>query len=236
MNKKIIYAIFVTLVLSATTLVSFPTSAVPDQKFLISELEPGWNVVSLPFSNSDPISVSSGLKLEYFNDNTNEIETLTWSEASQENIVEQQIFEWVALSEPHAYAFADSLENGKGYWIYAYEECTLFMNGLPIGGNKEVVLSGQQDDVDDSGWNLIGFSTDQSVDLTTRIAVHCGDESLTWAEATDYNRPGGRIIDPHIFAWDRGEQSYAFVSTLEKDHGAWIFAYQDCTLEILDIF
>jgi len=81
----------------------------------ISELNPGWNLVSIPFlgwidkNNITFIGNSS---------------IYSWSEAVNKGFMLEFVYHWD--KQMQQYFTSDILECSNGYWMYAYYNCTLF--------------------------------------------------------------------------------------------------------------
>jgi len=74
----------------------------------------GWNLIAVPntINKADFIIKYDGC---YYN----------WAQSLQETIVNQYIFGWNAAGQ--YYEFIDILEPWQGYWMYAYEDCELWV-------------------------------------------------------------------------------------------------------------
>ncbi|GAF97972.1 unnamed protein product, partial [marine sediment metagenome] len=80
-------------------------------------LSEGWNLISLPVNQSfhkDNITVN------YLGVNS------TWQQAVENTTVLGFIYEWKAATQ--SYDFTDILNPGEGYWMYAYDNCDLWIS------------------------------------------------------------------------------------------------------------
>jgi len=81
---------------------------------IITSVVQGWNIISIPFNQ--PIDKVL-LSVEY---NGNDY---SWGDAVTNGFINNFVFGWDRNIQ--SYFFADTLESGDGYWIYAYQPCTL---------------------------------------------------------------------------------------------------------------
>jgi hypothetical protein len=82
----------------------------------ITDLKQEWNLVGLPYE--DPVS-KENLIIH------NESGDYTWQMAIDGGIILGFIYGWDTQTQFYFYAPSDSLDPGYGYWMYAYEDCTL---------------------------------------------------------------------------------------------------------------
>ncbi len=172
----------------------------------IADLSQNWNFISLPFNQSidkaDIIVNYSGLDH-------------AWADAVTAGIINDVIFGWNRATQ--GYEFANTLEPGYGYWIYAYNACELLapeVSAISDGfiTNLEV------------NWNIVGAPDDQSVDKAD-VLVNYGGTDYNWADAVT----AGYVNDV-VFGWNGATQGYEFSDTLMPGYSYWIFAYYDCSL------
>ncbi|MCK5344771.1 MAG: hypothetical protein KAR20_15265, partial [Candidatus Heimdallarchaeota archaeon] len=80
----------------------------------ITDLCENWNLIGLPFNQTVALSA---ITVEH---NSTDY---TWAEATNltNNIVDPNVFGWTG----DTYGIVSSIEPFKGYWVYAYKECTL---------------------------------------------------------------------------------------------------------------
>jgi uncharacterized repeat protein (TIGR02543 family) len=77
-----------------------------------------------------------------------------------------------------------------------------------------------------SRWNLISIPCYESV-VKTDIIVWYDDASHTWAQAV-----ADSIIMDAIYYWQRTTQAYTTTEILQPGEGFWVWAYEDCELQI----
>ena len=84
---------------------------------LITDIGTYWNLIGLPFDQSiDKIDVI----VRYNNVDH------TWNEAATDGIVIDYVYGWNA--DIQSYEFANTLVPGKGYWLFAFQQCRLKRN------------------------------------------------------------------------------------------------------------
>jgi hypothetical protein len=97
------------------------TVAFPEPTGYLTMLSEEWNIIGLPDDASLP---KEDLLIQYQGVDYN------WSEATSGDnptggpLVLAQVYTWLR-EQPQGYDFADVLEPGYGYWMYAYYECLL---------------------------------------------------------------------------------------------------------------
>ena len=171
--------------------------------FQITNLTSNWNLISLPFNQTvDKINIT----IHHFNNN------YTWSEAVSNGYISDFIFNWNRSSQ--SYIFTYSLDQGYGYWFYAYEPCELWAHNIILVSDDYIT------DIE-NGWNIVSLPYDSPVDKTDILV-----DSVPWITAVD----NGWISD-YVFGWSRTGQGYIFSDTLMPGYAYWLYAYQPCTLK-----
>jgi len=179
----------------------------------ISNLEEGWNLVSLPFN----LSINKlDLFVQYNYDNCNWRQAINDHNPKGSPIINDFIFGWSRNGQQ--YSFIDILEPGYGYWIYAYDDCLLVVENSTITVDNYVTNI-------DAGWNIISVSYDQPVDKADLVVIYSGLD-YTWSDAVN-----GGIINNYVFGWDSHTQSYTFSDMFQPGFAYWVYAYQPCTLK-----
>jgi len=162
-----------------------------------------WNFISLPFNQSadkaDIIVKQSGINY-------------SWSNAVSAGMVNDFIFSWDRIYQ--SYTFDDTLEPGYGYWLYAYEDCELWVENITVTSDDHITVLEQN-------WNIMGMPYDQPVDKTDILVNY-----ILWDDAVS-----GGIINDFVFGWNRNSQSYIFADMFEPGYCYWVYAYQQCTLK-----
>jgi hypothetical protein len=165
-----------------------------------------WNLVSLPVNES----VSKDNITVYYGGSNH-----TWSEAVSDVMVLDFVYGWDAVGQ--GYLQVDVLESGEGYWMYAYDGCTLWVSGSVNSDNYVTDLS--------SEWNLMGSPFDFAVDKDN-LTVDYGGFLYNWSEAVS----AGIVLD-FVYGWDAVGQGYLQVDVLESGDGFWMYAYDGCILK-----
>jgi hypothetical protein len=221
MNKKIIFATLITLMLCMTLLVSTVSSDNNENDEAIVPLlvqsgsNVGWNLISLPVDK--PVEKTS--LLVRLNG-----EDYTWAEAISSNnptgspLIISFFYSWDRDSQN--YKLVDVLEPGMGYWIIAYTECKLVYQGDLTVDNSFTTLKKE--------YNIIGLPYNEPVALTD-LVINFQGYNLTWEQATTKNNPtGSQIIIPNtVWYFDTVNNKYHAAEVLEPGKGYWMYCYQD---------
>lgn len=107
-----IKAIFLVILIS---LIAITVMSNPPEENKITDLEEKWNIFSIPF---DEALSKENISVLY-----NEIE-YSWSDAVDEGIIIDCSYGWDRQMQQ--YCEAEEFNPDEGYWIYAYEECSLY--------------------------------------------------------------------------------------------------------------
>jgi len=189
----------------------------------IADLEAGWNLVSIPIDDRE--IYKSEIRVI-----SSSVGDVSWSEAVDYSAAHQIIafgaqFGFDSYTQSY-FSADDCFEPGKAYWMFAYEACTLYAEGVIVDDqNDAIVYLGCNGN---GGWNLIGFETDATLTKADLTIVDPDVEgSLTFDEAVAEG-----MIDSNIFGWNSASCSYFFAETFEPGAGYWIFVYDDCVIEI----
>jgi len=78
-------------------------------------LQNGWDIMGIPY-NATILKTSVNV--------TNNSIDYSWDEAVSEGILLNFVYVWNNTSQ--LYEFSNDLAPGRGYWMYAYYNCTLF--------------------------------------------------------------------------------------------------------------
>jgi len=180
-------------------------------RWYFTNLIHNWNFISLPFNQSsdklDIIVKQSGINYSWFN-------------AISAGIINDFVFGWDRNYQ--SYKFDDTLEPGYGYWLYAYEDCELWVENISSISDEYVTHL-------EENWNIVGIPQNQSVNKIN-IAVNYNSGDHTWAEAVSDG-----IVNDYVFGWNREGQSYSFIDTFEPGDSYWVYASQKCTLKKVGI-
>jgi PKD repeat protein len=137
----------------------------------VFDIQPGWNLISLPFNMTLPLSDLLFYHQGHF---------YSWSQAISLDVegfplVDQSLFSWDRSL--HLYFIATSLAPGYGCWLYSYSASTLY-----VGSGPEISLNETITELD-IGWNLIGVAVNETV-YTDDIIVVFNSTEYNWSAAT----------------------------------------------------
>jgi hypothetical protein len=169
-------------------------------------LESEWNMVSLPVNqsfNKDNITVNY-LGVNY-----------SWNEAVSNSIILDFVYSWNPTNK--IFEVTDVIDPGKGYWLYTYYECDLWISSMTNTNDLITDLFIE--------WNLIGLPHDTQV-AKDNITVYYNGTEFSWQEAVNNN-----IILNYIYYWNATDKIYEITDILQPGKGYWIYAYYDCTLK-----
>ena len=170
-------------------------------------LKKGWNIISAPYYDS----IAKENITVYYDD-----ESHTWSEAIDDGYILGFLYNFNRTSQSYD-GFSDSLEPGYGYWIWAYNNCTLLLYSNEEG-------TGHITDLKD-GWNIMGLPYRTSIEKTSTY-IQNATGTYSWNDAVSYG-----IILGFIYGWDIENQVYELCDTFEPNRGYWMYAHQDCTIK-----
>jgi hypothetical protein len=181
----------------------------------ISNLQNPWNIISLPFNQT--VSKSK-LVVNY------QGTEYTWQEAVSNSIVLDFIYSW-NRSAPQHYELVNTLIPGYGYWVFAYNSCTLSAKDVSTFQNDGFFTDLKYT------WNIIGAPNDVPI-VKQDIIVKYSGVDYSWADATTNNNPtGGPIILEYVYNWSRDSpQHYELSDVFDPGYGYQIYAYYDCSL------
>ena len=180
-------------------------SIAPVEYYHLIPLVAGWNLVSLP---SDESVNKENITVNYSGANH------TWQEAVDDGVIIGFIYDWNETGQN--YGFTDTLAPGQGYWMYAYDDCDLWITGNAYDDDYITDLLEE--------WNLIGLPYDEPV-AKDNLTIYYSGTNYSWQDAVNSN-----IIIGFIYDWDETGQNYGFADVLNPGEGYWIYAYQYCTL------
>lgn len=185
----------------------------------ITNLQPKWNLLSLPYNlsiNKNEITVLLN------GTNFNWSQATTCNNPTGEPILLGDIFTYDGMNKN--YQDVNTLFPGKGYWLYAFHPCKLWDQRL-IGENTNNTITALQTE-----WNIIGLPHNTTVPKEQIIIYYNGGE-YNWTQATTSNNPTGEpIINNFFYNWERTNQQYITNNTLLPGYAYWIYSYRNCTL------
>ena len=172
-----------------------------------------WNLVSIPLNqsvNKNNITVNY-LGLNY-----------TWQQAVDNGTILGFIYGWNTISQN--YGTTDIINPGQGYWIYAYEECDLWISGNASKDDDDYITDLIEE------WNIVGLPYDTLVDKENLTILYNGT-IYSWDNATTSNNEEGEpLILSFIYGWNETSQNYVTSDILEAKKSYWMYAYFDCIL------
>jgi len=200
---------------NATALTYYQFKIICSNKLSITNLKTNWNIVSIPFNQS--IS-KSNIIVRY---NGTEY---TWQEAVNNNIVLGFIYTWIRNAPQH-YELINTLKPGFGYWIYAYQPCTLLIEGASTKYNDGFITNML------TTWNIVGLPNVEPLHKTG-LYIRYNGVFYSWNDATTNNNPtGGPIILGYIYNWTRTlPQHYELTNIFNPGYGYQMYAYYECSL------
>jgi VCBS repeat-containing protein len=200
---------------NASALNYYQFKIICNNKLIITGLKSKWNIISTPFnqsvSKSDIIVKYNGT--EY-----------TWQNAVNNNIVLGFIYTWIRNAPQH-YELINNLKPGYGYWVYAYQPCTLLIDGASTKNNDGFITNML------TTWNIVGLPNIEKLPKQD-LYVRYNGEFYSWVNATTNNNPtGGPIILGFIYNWSRSPpQNYELTNTFNPGYGYQMYAYYNCSI------
>ncbi len=174
----------------------------PETYVEVCELDPGWNFISLTFNNTvdkTDMMLSSDGYLYRLDDGMINSFMYGWNRAGQ------------------YYSPANTLESGKGYWIFAYQHCELWLEKINVDNDNYITTV-------KPGWNIFGLPFEQSLNKEDVLV-----NDITWNSAVNDG-----LINDYIFGWDGSRQYYDFVNILIPGCSYWMYTSQSCILRRSD--
>jgi hypothetical protein len=193
-----------------TIIIEYPTPI-----SLVTDEISNWNLMSIPTNQSID---KTNFLIKYNGLYYSWLQAYTDDNQLEAPLINQHIFGWNRNIQ--SYIFTNSLEPGYGYWIYAYENCEIWTQGI-INTPNEVNLTNLE-----KYWNIIGLPDNQQINKTDIIVNH-NNTDYSWDQAVSNN-----IINNYIFGWNRNGQYYSFNTIINPGYAYWIFAYIECKLKI----
>ena len=186
----------------------------------ITNLSQGWNFVSLPFQLPEFAQLISKnqLKIKAIGG----IMTYDWPTAVSAGLISDYLFGWNRATQ--SYIFANEMEPGYGYWMYAYDDCKVLIENITID-TSDIITDVEQN------WNLVGSAYNQPINKSDMIVNYNGTD-YTWADAISGNNSlGSPILNDNLFGWNRLGQHYDFCDTFMPGYAYWMYVYYQCTLK-----
>jgi len=177
-------------------------------------LRPHWNLVSIPFNESvlrEDIVVVNGTE-EY-----------SWTDAYYAGIIIHHIYDWNRTGQNYYPTNVDTLEPGRGYWMWAYYDCELLLASNEVGDGYITDLEVK--------WNIMGqpYNTTLAKD---DLIVHYNVTEYSWENATGTNNEEGEpLILGFIYGYNRIMQMHELSDDFVPTYGYWMYAFYECTLK-----
>lgn len=216
MNNKIVGIIVVWLLIAIAILTAIGNeteliNTESEESFrndnqIITNLVNNWNFISLPFNQSVD---KNDLIINYDGTDYN------WNDAVMMGYVNNYIFGWNRTSQ--YYSFADIIEPGYGYWLYAGDNCEMW--GQNISATNDDYITNIA-----LNWNIMGIPSNESIEKIFLIINYNGND-YPWPQAISSG-----IINPYIFGWNRIGQYYIFSDIFEPGYSYWMYVYLGCNL------
>ena len=167
-----------------------------------------WNFVSIPSNQSVN---KNNITVNYLGVN------YTWQQAVDNGTILGFIYGWNTISQ--SYDTIDVLDPGNGYWMYAYEECNLWILSNASKDDDDNYITGLLEE-----WNMVGLPYNTLVDKEN-LTVYYNGTNYTWQQAVD----NGTILG-FIYGWNVTNQNYETCEELLPEKSYLIYAYDACTL------
>jgi len=181
--------------------------------FIDIQLYVGWNLISITFNESVD---KTNIIVSYEENN------YTWREAVTNGYILEFIYRWNATTQN--YETVDTLQPGKGYWMYAYNKFELFTYGLTGIPTDDYITDIPIE------WNMVGLPDDEPVEKQNLSILYNGT-FYGWDNATTSNNEEGEpLILGFIYGWNSTSQNYETIDVLLPGKSYWMYAYYDCTL------
>jgi hypothetical protein len=172
----------------------------------ITNISAGWNFISIPsvqdFLKSN-ITISQG--------ETN----YSWQQAVSLNLISDYVFGWDRSVQ--SYYFTSDFQSGDGYWLYATENCSLWIEDHHTGLNENITTL-------HSGWNSVGINGEYQLQKQD-IKLEKDFTTYDWNQAVTQG-----FVNNFLFAWNSQGQVYEFSDQLNPGNAYWLYATTDLLL------
>ncbi len=169
-------------------------------------IDKNWNFFSIPLNQSID---KSQLMITFNHMN------YSWDQAITSGIINEYIFGWDRLGQ--YYTFANTFNPGNGYWMFSYENCTIWIENSSIEYDDYITTT-------EIGWNSFSVPYYLPVD---KDDILVNDE--TWSTAVSYE-----WISDFVFEWDQEGQYYDFTDTFNPGYCYWIYSSQKCNFKRIE--
>ncbi len=157
------------------------------------QLNEGWNLISLPLipNNADINEVLAGL-----------------SEEGSVDVVQyydNESGEWLSYLADTGLGDLTTMEDGKGYWVYANQSTALTINGHETNNPPATPVNTYEVN---NGWNLLGFKSTENMSVIDYTNNQIGDNDLMWGYKNNAYKliypvtsGGSNIMEPGFGYW-----------------------------------
>ncbi len=163
------------------------------KSFVIGLTGPGWNLISLPQhpANTAISDILGSISGKY---------SSAWA---------FQNGSW-KFFDPASPGFSDlsNMDAGWGYWLNMTESATLAVTGTEPSKTMNLI----------AGWNLVGYNSSASQNITNALASIAGKVVSVWA----YHNNSWQFYDP-------ASPGFSDLTTMSPGYGYWINTNGACT-------
>ncbi len=158
-------------------------------------LKSGWNLISLPLipNNSNIENVLAGLSEE------GSVDVVQYYDNGSG--------EWLSYAVVDGIGDLTTMEDGKGYWVYANQDTTLTINGRETNEPPATPVNTYEVG---SGWNLLGFKSVENMTALDYTNNQIGENDLMWG----YKNNDYKLICP-VTSGDS--------NVMEPGFGYWLY-------------
>ena len=198
--------------------VIFPVFSNPNY-FYVTSLSDEWNFISLPLNqtiNKEKILINyNGTDYNWTQATTNENPTGS-------PIILPFLYTWDRINQN--YNFSDKFYPGYGFWMYSYNSCEFW-----IEKNDSMEFDSYITNLN-FYWNIVSIPFNETVEKQD-IIVNYNETNYNWIQATTNNNPTDEpIILSFIYDWDRINQTYVTIDSLQPGDSYWFYAFKKCKL------
>jgi parallel beta-helix repeat protein len=180
----------------------------------ITNLSVEWNFVSLPFNKT---LSKTEIIVRYHNTD------YYWQQAVDNSTILGFIYGWNTTTQN--YDTIDTLKPGQGYWMFSYENCSLWTQDIETGPADDYITDVEVE------WNIVGLTDYETVNKQNLTILYNGT-IYSWENATTSNNEEGEpLILSFVYGWNATSQNYETVEALLPGKSYWMYAYYECTLK-----
>ena len=176
----------------------------------------GWNLISIPASEENFDKTNFFVEFPVGSD-----VFFTWADALTNGYILDFIYGWTGGASG-VYFDEAYLDPGEGYWLWAYEDCTLIMYSDAPEDNHITTFD------DGEGWYLVGAPYMYNL-AKWNTWIHYAALDYSWTQASN----NGYILE-YLYDWDRATQNYVVSENpdfFKSGYGYWMYVYKQCSLK-----